>query len=332
MIATYLAIIRAGGIAVATMPLLRPRELAYILEKARITLAVSDHRLLADLETAQTQPQSSKPSSPRRPPAQRPHRRDNKPTAASPRTTPPPDDVCLIAFTSGTTGQPKGTMHFHRDMLAIRDSDGAQVLQARPGDIFIGTAPIAFTFGLGGLRPLSAPHRRLGHPHRARLPREPPANDPDPPPDRLLHRADRLPRHARPAAPGDTSSCASASPPAKRSRPHLDAWREPDRHQDHGRHRLDRDAAHLHRRPRRPAPAGLDRAPVPGYEAKLIDVEGNDLPPGSTGRLAVRGPTGCRYLADIDRPTTSKTAGTSPATPSARTRTATSGSRPAPTT
>jgi 2-aminobenzoate-CoA ligase len=301
MIATYLAIIRAGGIAVATMPLLRPRELAYILEKARITLAVSDHRLLADLETAQTQSPILETIIPLGGPS------PNDLTAAMEQAhgnLPPHDtaagDVCLIAFTSGTTGQPKGTMHFHRDMLAITDSYGAQVLQARPGDVFIGTAPIAFTFGLGAvvLFPL-----RIGA-SAILIEQGSPEN--------LLQTI----RTLRPTVcftaptgyramlgllqPGDTSSlriCVSAGEtlPA----PTWHAWRDRT-----GIKIMDgigsTEMLHIFIAAPvdqlRPGSTGL---PVPGYEAKLIDVEGNDLPPGSTGRLAVRGPTGCRYLADI---------------------------------
>ncbi len=152
MIATYLAIIRAGGIAVATMPLLRSRELAYIIDKAQVALAVCDHRLLADLEAARAQSPALQQvvalggAGPD----------DLTASMAAAQGGMPPhdtasDDVCLIAFTSGTTGNPKGCMHFHRDMLAICDAYGAQVLRAEPCDVFIGTAPIAFTFGLGAV-------------------------------------------------------------------------------------------------------------------------------------------------------------------------------------
>jgi 2-aminobenzoate-CoA ligase len=300
MIATYLAIIRAGGIAVATMPLLRSRELAYMIEKARITLAVCDHRLLADLEGAQAQA----------PILQHivalggPGPDDLTAAMAQAEGGFPPhdtaaDDVCLIAFTSGTTGQPKGTMHFHRDMLAICDAYGAQVLQARPEDVFMGTAPIAFTFGLGAvvLFPLrigaSAILIEQGAPE-------------------LLREAIRTLRptvcFTAPTAyramlrlmqPGDTASlriCVSAGETLPAATWH--AW-----HDATGIRLMDGigSTEMLHIFIAAPAdevrPGSTGRA-VPGYEAKLIDVDGRDLKPGSTGRLAIRGPTGCRYLAD----------------------------------
>ena len=131
MVAAYLAVIKAGGIAVASMPLLRAKELTTIIAKARIALALCDHRLTADLRTARrtygdlrivsmggTEPDDLL--------AMMANEAD---TCAACATR--ADDVCLIAFTSGTTGEPKGTMHFHRDMLAICDTYGAQVLRAR---------------------------------------------------------------------------------------------------------------------------------------------------------------------------------------------------------
>src|ERR1043166_4795559 len=148
-IAVYLAVIKAGGVVVATMPLLRAKELSYVVTKARIRLALCDTRLSDEME--KTKPLArelarvvywgngdlealmGKPGY------------DNFKACATSR-----DDVCLIAFTSGTTGEPKGTMHFQRDMLASCDSYGKHVLQPTRDDRFIGSAPLAFTFGLGG--------------------------------------------------------------------------------------------------------------------------------------------------------------------------------------
>ena len=209
------------------------------------------------------------------------------------------DDVCLIAFTSGTTGEPKGTMHFHRDMLATCDTYGAQVLRARPDDIFIASPPIAFTFGLGAavLFPLRVGASSI-----------------------LLEQASPEPlleaiRSMRPTVcftaptayramlgrmqPGDVGSlriCVSAGEPL--AKPTWDAW-----HAATGISIMDGIGATemLHifiGAPVDQIRPGATGIPVPGYEAKLIDEDGNDLPPGSTGRLAVRGPTGCRYLAD----------------------------------
>ena len=299
MIATYLAIIRAGGIAVATMPLLRLRELAYILDKARIALAICDHRLLPDLEAAQAQ----SPVLGRIVPLGGDGPDDLTALMAAAQGGLPhdtaSDDVCLIAFTSGTTGEPKGTVHFHRDMLAICDAYGAQVLRARPDDVFIGTAPIAFTFGLGAvvLFPL-----RIG---ASAVLIEQGA------PDSLLAaiRAHRptvcftAPTGYRALlgmlGPGDTESlriCVSAGETLPAATWH--AW-----HRATGIRLMDgigsTEMLHIFlASPVEQVRPGSVGFAVPGYEAKLIDAAGRDLPPGSTGRLAVRGPTGCRYLAD----------------------------------
>ena len=299
MVATNLAVIKAGGIAVATMPLLRARELGAIIDKARISLALCDHRLLADLEaaarnrdalrivpwggTAANDLLAMMQGAPSDFPAY--------PTKA--------DDTCLIAFTSGTTGEPKGTMHFHRDILATCDTYGARVLCARPDDIFIGSPPIAFTFGLGAavLFPL-----RIG---ASTILLEQPS------PDNLLSAIRTLKPticFTAPTAyrailaklqPGEVASlriCVSAGETLPK--PTWDAW-----YTTTGLKILDgigsTEMLHIFiGAPMDKVKPGATGLPVPGYEAKLIDDDGNDLPRGSTGRLAVRGPTGCRYLAD----------------------------------
>jgi 2-aminobenzoate-CoA ligase len=209
------------------------------------------------------------------------------------------DDVCLIAFTSGTTGEPKGTMHFHRDMLAICDSYGKHVLQAGPTDRFTGSPPLAFTFGLGGLVlfPL-----RIG---ASTVLLEQAG------PDQLLSAIQQYKISIPFTAPTayramlgkmkdfDVSSlrkCVSAGETLPK--PTFEAW-----YKATGIKILDGIGATemLHifiGSPENEVRAGSTGKPVPGYEACILDEDGKVAKPGTVGRLAVRGPTGCRYLAD----------------------------------
>jgi 2-aminobenzoate-CoA ligase len=297
-IAVYLAVIKAGGVMVATMPLLRAKELSYVVTKAKIKLALCDARLAdemektkplardlarivywgnGDLEALMAQPG---------------YERFTACDTAS-------DDVCLIAFTSGTTGEPKGTMHFQRDMLASCDSYAKYVLQPNRDDRFIGSAPLAFTFGLGGhvLFPF-----RIG---AATIQLE------AAPPDVLLPAIAKYGATICFTAPTayrammaklgehDISSlrkCVSAGEALPKAT--FDAWRKAT-----GMQILDGIGAtemmHIFiGSPESEIRAGATGRVVPGYEAKVIDDDGRDCAVGTVGRLAVRGPTGCRYLAD----------------------------------
>jgi 2-aminobenzoate-CoA ligase len=300
MVAAYLAVLKAGGVVVATMPLLRAREIAYPLTKARISIALCDFKLRDEMEKA-------RPLSPDL-------RRvvywgqggENCLEAAMERASPDftahdsaADDVCLIAFTSGTTGEPKGTMHFHRDLLAICDAYAGNVLRAQQSDRFIGSPPLAFTFGLGGivLFPL-----RIG----ASTVLLEKAGPDDLLPAIAKHRATicfTAPTAYRAMIPklGDHDvsclrKCVSAGEALPKAT--FEAWKAAT-----GLSLMDGIGAtemlHIFIAAREDEirPGATGKA-VPGYEAKIIDAEGRDLPPGSTGRLAVRGPTGCRYLAD----------------------------------
>jgi 2-aminobenzoate-CoA ligase len=301
MVAAYLAVLKAGGVVVATMPLLRAKELGYALNKAKIGIALCDGRLAEDMEKA-------------RPLAPDLHHitywGSGSPEALEALMAKPGyerfaacdtavDDVCLIGFTSGTTGEPKGTMHFHRDLLATCDSYGRHVLRASPDDRFIGSPPLAFTFGLGGLVlfPL-----RIG---AATILLERAT------PDDLLgaivqyhasvcFTAPTAYRAMLPKLPGnDISSlrkCVSAGEALPQAT--FEAWEAAT-----GIRIMDGIGATemLHifiGSPESEIRPGATGRPVPGYEARVIDAEGREVKPGTVGRLAVRGPTGCRYLAD----------------------------------
>ncbi len=300
MIAAYLAVMKAGGVTVATMPLLRAKELSYTVKKAKIKVALCDGRLGEEMEkTKDLAPElerivywgGGEGSL---------EALMNKPgyenfTACDTAL----DDVCLIAFTSGTTGEPKGTMHFHRDMLAPCDSYGKYVLQASPDDRFIGSAPLAFTFGLGGhvLFPF-----RIGA-TSIQLEKAPP-EDLLPAIGKykasVVFTAPTAYRAMLPNLAGhDISSlrkCVSAGETLPKAT--FDAWNEAT-----GLKILDgiggTEMMHIFiGSPEAEVRGGTTGKPVPGYVAKIVDDNGAELPRGTIGYLAVRGPTGCRYLAD----------------------------------
>ena len=298
MAACWLGIVKAGGIVVATMPLLRAKELTQVAVKARCSLALCDARLLEELELA-------RPDCPdlKRIVAfgdgtlesllkAKPETFDNVDTAA--------DDVALIAFTSGTTGQPKGTMHFHRDVLAMCDAFPRSVLKPGPDDVFCGTPPLAFTFGLGGLLcfPLRAGASTVLVEKLM--------------PDTLMQAIRDFkaticftaPTFWRLMAPlaekggiGSLKKCVSAGealPDATRQ-----LWKQAT-----GIEIIDGIGAtemiHIFiSSPPEAVRRGAIGQVVPGYQARIVDDDGQPLPPGAVGRLAVKGPTGCRYLADV---------------------------------
>ena len=296
--ACWFAVEKAGAIAVTTMPLLRAKELIEIVTKAEISHALCDRALAHELEQARPSCPTLKsveyfydPQGLDRRLVAKPADFVNADTAA--------EDIALIAFTSGTTGKPKGTMHFHRDVMAICDCFPVSILKADCDDIFCGTPPLGFTFGLGGLLlfPL-----RIG---AAAVLIEKLT------PETLLAAIDEYRATVCFTAPtfyrqmlghlvhfdlGTLRRCVSAGevlPVATR-----ESWQAAT-----GIRIIDGigatemlhifiSAADDDIRP------GATGKVIPGYQAAIFDDDNRRLPPGRIGRLAVKGPTGCRYLAD----------------------------------
>jgi len=293
----WLAVLRAGGVAVTTMPMLRAAELKGICEISRPRLALCDHRLTGELVAAGV-PDLQVVTYGGTDPADLTTRAAAKPSAFAAVQT-AADDVAIIAFTSGTTGRPKAATHFHRELLATADTFSERVLQPGPGDLFAGTPPLAFTFGLGALLlfPLRAGAAAL-----------------------LLEQASPAQLADHVAAHGVT--VLSTAPTAYRAMlaagkagqlrglrcpvsagEHLAEALWTEFYQATGVKIIDgigsTEMLHIFI-----GSAGDDIRPgstgreVPGYTACVLDDDGKPVPDGQPGRLAVKGPTGCLYLSD----------------------------------
>jgi len=306
MAACWFGIVKAGGVVVCTMPLLRERELRYIADKAEIKLALTDTRLAEECEGALVK----RADGTERQDHRVVHFNSDAHYALEPRMRTKPvsfrnrrtasEDIALIAFTSGTTGEGKGTMHSHRDVMAITDCFPRYVLEPSPDDLFCGSPPLAFTYALGGL--MLFPMRfgasallleNATPPHLLKAIEDygPTICFTAPTAYRAMH--GMLAGH-------DVSSlrkCVSAGETLPRSV--FDMWQEAT-----GLRIIDGIGAtemlHIFI-----SAAGDDIRPgstgkvVPGYQAKVVDEDGADVAAGTVGRLAVRGPTGCRYLDSI---------------------------------
>jgi 2-aminobenzoate-CoA ligase len=298
--AAWLGVLKAGGVVVATMPLLRPGEIATVLERAQISHAIVDSRFIGDFRDGADQARTVK------------HiikfdgdygQGELEGRCAGLEPLPPVDtgrdDPCIIAFTSGTTGVPKGCVQFHRDVLAPCDSFAKHLLGPKPGDIFLTSAPMAFTFGLG-ITPMFP--LRFGAASATVEQASPPA---------LLEAIAKfgvthlgtaptaykamLSQPALDGALKTLKTCVSAGEHLPKAT--WEAWKDRT-----GISIVDGIGAtemmHIF-----VSAAGNDIRPgstgkaVPGYEATVLDEEGRTMDTG-TGRLAIKGPTGCRYLDD----------------------------------
>ena len=303
MVAAWLAATKAGAVVVNTMPMLRAGELSKIVDKAEITHALCDTRLMEEMVTCAKGSKFLKSvvgfDGTSNHDAELDRLALEKPVTFEAVDT-GRDDVALLGFTSGTTGNPKATMHFHRDLLIIADGYAKEVLNVVPDDIFIGSPPLAFTFGLGGLAVFPL---RFGATATLLETASPP---------NMIEIIEKYRATVCFTAPtayramlramdegADLSSLrAAVSAGETLPGPVYEEWMKKT-----GKPMLDGIGAtemlHIFITNRfddhKPACTGK---PVTGYEVKVLDNDGNEQPAGEPGRLAVRGPTGCRYLAD----------------------------------
>lgn len=303
-VAVWLAATKAGAVVVNTMPMLRAGELTKIVDKAEIALALTDSRIADELvacaKTSKFLKQVVNFDGTHNHDAELDRIALGKPVRFEAVKT-GRDDVALLGFTSGTTGEPKATMHFHRDLLIIADGYAEEVLGVTENDVFVGSPPLAFTFGLGGLAifPLrfgatatllenAAPSKMVEiiETYKATICFTAPT----------AYRA----MIAAMDQGADLSSLRLAvSAGETLPAPVFESWTTKT-----GKPILDgigsTEMLHIFITNRiGDAVAGTTGHPVTGYEAKVVDDDMNELPPGAVGKLAVRGPTGCRYLADI---------------------------------
>ncbi|KZC99533.1 MULTISPECIES: AMP-binding protein [Thalassospira] len=303
MVACWLAATKAGAVVVNTMPMLRAGELAQIVDKAEIEFALCDTRLMDELVACAKDSRFLKKVIGFDGTANHDAELDRIALTKSVKyeaVKTGRDDVALLGFTSGTTGEPKATMHFHRDLLIIADGYAREVLNVTPDDVFVGSPPLAFTFGLGGLAVFPL---RFGA-TATLLEKASPPN--------MIEIIETYKATVCFTAPtayramlaamddgADLSSLrAAVSAGETLPAPVYKAWMEKT-----GKPMLDGIGAtemlhiFISNRFGDSHPACTGR-PVGGYEARIVDDEMNELPIGTIGKLAVRGPTGCRYLAD----------------------------------
>jgi 2-aminobenzoate-CoA ligase len=303
MVACWLAATKAGAVVVNTMPLLRAGELAKIVDKAEISLALCDTRLMDELvacakDSAFLQTvvgfdgTANHDAELDRVALGKPVRFEAVATGR--------DDVALLGFTSGTTGDPKATMHFHRDLLIIADGYAKEVLGVTPDDVFVGSPPLAFTFGLGGLAifPLrfGAAATLLEHaspPNMIEIIQRYHATISFTAPTAYRAMLQAMDQGADLSSLRIAVSAGETLPAAifeewirKTGKPILDGIGSTELLHIFITNRVDDMAP------------GTTGKPLSFYQARVVDDAMNEVPRGTVGHLAVRGPTGCRYLAD----------------------------------
>jgi 2-aminobenzoate-CoA ligase len=303
LVAAWLAATKAGAVVVNTMPMLRAGELAKIVDKAEIALALTDSRIADELvacaKTSRFLKQVVNFDGTSNHDAELDRVALNKPVKFEAVKT-GRDDVALLGFTSGTTGEPKATMHFHRDILAVADGYAREVLKVTPEDVFVGSPPLAFTFGLGGLAVFPL---RFGATATLLENASPPemVNIIETYKATICFTSPTAYRAMMAAMDkgADLSSLRIAvSAGETLPAPVFDAWTRRT-----GKTLLDgigsTEMLHIFITNREgDAAPGVTGYPVTGYEARIVDDEMQEVPAGTVGKLAVRGPTGCRYLAD----------------------------------
>ncbi len=303
MVACWLAATKAGAVVVNTMPMLRPGELTQIVDQAEIQFALCDTRIMDDLVTCANGNKFLKKVIGFDGTANHDSEMDRIALDKDVRfqaVDTGRDDVALLAFTSGTTGKPKATMHFHRDLLIIADGYAKEVLGVTPDDVFVGSPPLAFTFGLGGLAifPLrfgatATLLETASPPNMLKIIETYKATICFTAPTAYLAMLKAADEGADISSLRLAVSAGETLPApvyerwiAKTGKPILDGIGSTE-------------MLHIFITNRqgdmRPAATGR---PVSGYEAKIVDADMNEVPRGTIGKLAVRGPTGCRYLAD----------------------------------
>jgi 2-aminobenzoate-CoA ligase len=303
LVAAWLAATKAGAVVVNTMPMLRAGELTKIVEKAEIALALTDSRIADELvacaKTSRFLRQVVNFDGTSNHDAELDRVALNKPVRFDAVRT-GRDDVVLLGFTSGTTGEPKATMHFHRDLLLVADGYAREVLKVTPEDVFVGSPPLAFTFGLGGLAifPLrfgatatllenAAPSEmvKIIETYKATICFTSPT-------------AYRAMMAAMDEGADLSSLRLAVSAGETLPAPVFESWIRKT-----GKTILDgigsTELLHIFITNREgDAAPGTTGRPVTGYEARIVGDDMTELPAGNVGKLAVRGPTGCRYLAD----------------------------------